>query len=100
MIIQTITSNNFVDAFQHAGRDKQFSYEGKIALYNFLEDTYSHENYELDVIEICGSFSEYEDLEEFHQDYDPEIYPDLEAIECIGDWQVIPTRSGSFIISE
>ena len=64
----------------------------------FLEDTYSHENYELDIIEICGSFSEYEDLEEFQEDYDPEDYPDLEAIQ--NNLCMIPTRSGSFIISE
>ena len=97
-MIQTITSNNFVDAFQHAGRDKQFSYEGKIALYDWLEDNI--ENYELDVIGLCCEFSEYANIEEFHQDYDPEIYIDLEAIECLGHWRVIPTRSGSFIISQ
>jgi len=95
-MISTITSNNFVDAFQHAGRDKHFSYEGKIALYDWLEDNI--ENYELDVIAICCEFSEYEDLEEFHQDYDPEDYPDLEAIE--NSKRMIPTRSGSFIISQ
>ena len=97
-MIQTITSNNFVDAFQHAGRDKQFSYEGKIALYEWLEDTYEGANHELDVIGLCCQFSEYEDLEEFQEDYDPEDYPDLEAIQ--NNLCMIPTRSGSFIISE
>ena len=95
-MIQTITSSNFVDAFQHAGRDKQFSYEGKIALYEWLEENMP--DYELDVIGLCCEFSEYEDLEEFHQDYDPEDYPDIEAIENVA--RVIPTRSGSFIISQ
>ena len=97
-MIQTITSNNFIDAFQLAGREKQFSYEGKVALYDWLEENI--ENYELDVIGLCCEFSEYANIEEFHQDYDPEIYIDLEAIECLGHWQVIPTRSGSFIISQ
>jgi len=64
---KTITSNNFVDAFQHAGRDKQFSYEGKIALYNWLEDNI--ENYELDVIAICCDYSEYETKKELLDDY-------------------------------
>ena len=95
-MIQTITEQKFVDAFQHAGRDKQFSYEGKIALYEWLEESMS--DYELDIIGLCCEFSEYEDLEEFHQDYDPEDYPDLEAID--NSKRMIPTRSGSFIISQ
>ena len=98
MIIEQITSSKFVDAFLHAGRDKQFSYEGKIALYNFLEDTYQGTTHELDIIGYCCQFSEYEDLEEFQKDYDPEDYSDLETIE--NNLCMIPTRSGSFIISE
>jgi len=47
---------------------------------------------------LCCQFSEYEDLEEFQEDYDPEDYPDLETIE--NNLCMIPTRSGSFIISE
>jgi len=95
-MIQTITEQKFVDAFLHAGRDKQFSYEGKLALYEWLEE--SMPDYELDVIGLCCEFSEYGDLEEFHQDFDPEEYPDIEAIE--NTRRVILTRSGSFIISE
>ena len=95
-MIQTITEQKFVDAFLHAGRGKQFSYEGKLALYDWLEE--SMPDYELDVIGLCCEFSEYEDLEEFHQDFDPEEYPDIEAIE--NTRRVILTRSGSFIISE
>ena len=91
-----LNQDNFIDAFQLAGRDKQFSFEGKVALYNWLEENI--ENYELDVIAICCEFSEYEDLEEFHQDFDPEDYPDIEAIE--NTRRVILTRSGSFIISQ
>ena len=91
-----LNQDNFIDAFQHAGRGKQFSFEGKVALYEWLEDNI--ENYELDVIGLCCEFSEYEDLEEFHQDFDSEDYPDLEAIE--NSKRVILTRSGSFIISE
>ena len=98
MIIEQITSNKFVDAFLHAGRDKQFSYEGKIALYDWLEDLYQGTTHELDIIGLCCQFSEYEDLEEFQEDYDPEDYPDLETIE--NNLCMIPTRSGSFIISE
>jgi len=95
-MFKTITSNNFVDAFLHAGRDKQFSYEGKIALYEWLEENMP--DYELDIIDLCCEFSEYEDLEEFHEDFDSEDYPDIEAIENVA--RVIPTRSGSFITSQ
>jgi len=91
-----LNQDNFIDAFLHAGKDKKFSFEGKVALYEWLEDNI--ENYKLDVIGLCCEFSEYEDLEEFHKDYDPEDYPDIEAIENVA--RVIPTRSGSFITSQ
>lgn len=53
---QTITESQFKDAFKHAGRQNNFSYEALTALYEFLEDNY--ENYELDIIELCCAWSE------------------------------------------
>ena len=50
----------------------------------------------LDVIEICGAYSEYKDLAEFHNDHDKEDYPDIEAIE--GRTTVVNIGGGGFII--
>lgn len=57
---QTINLHDFRQAFQNAGRENQFSYEGLERLYEFLiqyeDDT--GEELELDVIALCCDYSE------------------------------------------
>ena len=66
----TVSQNDFLDAFKKL-RPDNFSYEGLIALYdhieNFEEDT--DKEMELDVIDLCCNFTEYENLEEYKQSY-------------------------------
>ena len=54
MIVTTVTSNDFHDAF-NAMRPDQFSYDALTAMFNFFEE-YSEdtgEPFELDVTAIC-----------------------------------------------
>lgn len=59
-IVQTLTFCQFCDAFRDMGRQDQFSYAGKQALFDYLEE-YSDctgEPVELDVIALCCDYSE------------------------------------------
>jgi hypothetical protein len=78
-MINTINKYEFRDAFQKMGRGDQFSYEGLIALFDYLEmlEDDIGEPIELDVISLCCEYSEYENLKEFQDDYGDE-YESLE----------------------
>ena len=94
---QSINLYNFQEAFQRI-RPDNFSYEGLRALFEYLEDLEEDmgEELELDVIAICCDYTEYESLEEFHNSYSAEDYPDLEAI--ADSTQFIQIDDDSFII--
>ena len=81
-MINTINKYEFRDAFHKMGRGEQFSYEGLIALFDYLEmlEDDIGEPIELDVISLCCEYSEYENLKEFQNDYGDE-YESLEDIE-------------------
>ena len=66
----TINQNDFLDAFKKL-RPNNFSYEGLIALYNYLEDYEQgvDEVLELDVIAFCCDYSEWDNLEEYKKSY-------------------------------
>jgi hypothetical protein len=73
-MINTINKYEFSDAFHKMGRGDQFSYEGLIALFDYLEmlEDDIGEPIELDVISLCCEYSEYENLKEFQDDYGDE----------------------------
>ena len=58
---QTVTRSGFAQAFHNANRGDNFSHAGLDALYDYLTELESDtgEEYELDVIALCGDFSEY-----------------------------------------
>ena len=66
----TVNQTDFIDAFKKL-RPDNFSYEGLVALYNYIENLEQDtgEEFELDVIAFCCSYSEYKDLEEYKQNY-------------------------------
>ncbi len=81
-MIQTINQYQFEQAFKNMGRDNQFSYEGKKALFEYLEQ-YEEETgtpVELDVIALCCEYTEYKSLAEFQKDYSDK-YESIEDIE-------------------
>jgi len=63
---QTIGLSDFRDAFIHAGRKENFSYEALELLFNMCEEI--DENMELDVIALCCEYYE-NDLETVISEY-------------------------------
>jgi hypothetical protein len=96
----TVNQNDFVDAFKQAGREDSYSYEGKVALFNYFEEyeESTEQEIELDVIAICCEFTEYESLEEFHKNYDKEDYETIDDIEQAT--LVIRIDDSAFIIQD
>jgi len=67
---QQINFNDFCNAFRDMDRDNQFSYEGKRALFDYLEayEEDTGESLELDVIALCCDYTEasYEEIAEMY----------------------------------
>lgn len=57
---QKITKSMFHDAFRNYGRLENFSYEGREALFDFLEECHEDEEVglELDIISLCCDYSQ------------------------------------------
>jgi hypothetical protein len=74
---KTINFYDFEDAFKKYDRDINFSYDGKRALFDYLEELEkgSEEEMELDVIGLCCDFSEYKSAYEAMEQYQPEDMP-------------------------
>ena len=66
----TVNQTDFIDAFKKL-RPDNFSYEGLDALYNYIENLEQDtgEEFELDVIAFCCSYSEYKNLDEYKKNY-------------------------------
>lgn len=96
---RTVNVYDFRQAFKDMGRNDSFTYEGLGALFEYFEglEEDTGEEMELDVIGICGEFSEYEDLKEFQENYGEE-YKTLEDIE--ERTIVIPIDNKRFIIQD
>jgi len=96
MLVKTISKYQFRDCFPDS-RKNSFTYDGFLALYDYLDEMYEGQTFEVDPVAICGDFSEYEDIEEFRKDYG-EDYQDIEDIEY--ETIVIPIDDYSFIIQK
>ena len=71
-ITQTeISVMDFQRAFIDANRAHSFTNEGLDGLYEYLEgfDDSRGEEYELDVIELCGEYSEYASVDKYLAEY-------------------------------
>jgi len=96
---KSVYKNEFVDAFKEMNREENFSYEGREALFDYLEEYEEEtgEEVELDVIALCCDYTEYESIEEFNNNYGK----DCESIEDIRDYtQVIKINDNKFIIQD
>ena len=99
---QAVSNYDFEQAFNAMGRGDQFSYAGKKALFNYLEEYEEScgEEIELDVIALCCEFTEYANLAELQQSYtDITSMDDLRdntTVICIGD----DNGSDGFIIQD
>jgi hypothetical protein len=68
---KTITENSFISAFDECNRGNNFSYEGRKALFNYLEEIDLEQ--ELDVIALCCEFVEYANEEEYLKEYSTDL---------------------------
>ncbi len=80
-IYQTVNESAFHDAFRDMGRKDQFSYEGRKALFEYLESLAEDcaTPMELDVIALCCDYSE-EKLSNIKVNY-----TDIETLEDLQD---------------
>ena len=94
-----VSLSDFRDAFRDYDRDN-FSYDGLEALYNWVTelDGDCGTETELDVIALCCEFTEYENLAEFHQNYNKEDYETFDDIN--NATMVIMIDDDGFIIQD
>ena len=103
MFVKKVEFNDFLQEFKKYGREGQFSQEGKKALFEFLEQLSEDtgQDIELDIINICCNFTEYDSLEDFNIDYGYSIGHDMDSIEDIEYFTlVIPVNNESFIVQD
>ena len=74
----------FCDRFRDMGRNEQFSYDGKKALFEYLEalEEDLDEEIDLDVIALCCEYTEYESIKEYQEDHG-DNYKNLDSIEQV-----------------
>ena len=90
-MIDTVTQTEFVDRFVKIDREDNFSYWGRIALFEYFEQLEEDlgEQIEFDPIAICCEYTEYESLDELNEVYGKEF----EDLDEVSDYtQVIPIR--------
>lgn len=94
-IIKELDFYDFVKEFEDYNRENQFTRLGLSALYDYvleLSDE-SGENYTIDVIELCTTFTEYEGVGQALRDYDLHNYHQLAESTVI-----LPLDDGNIII--
>lgn len=100
---QTITFSQFVDAFRDMRRENNFTYEGKKALFEYLEEYEASTGtaVELDIIALCCEYSEYSSFEELKDEYDLESDDFDEAMnELDQNTMVISREEGCILIQQ
>jgi hypothetical protein len=101
-MVQSINVYSFRDAFEKMGRKDQFSYEGLGVIYELEEERNEGRTYELDVIDLCGTYSEYEDHIELWKEYsnmfDDDEPSKEEILETIGERTLVRKFEGGIII--
>jgi len=96
---QTVNFSEFCDGFRDMNRNDNFSYDGKVALFEYLEELENDcgTEIEFDVIALCCGYTEYESLEEFHKNYDKGTYPNLDTLR---DYTQVIEFDKGFIIAD
>ena len=80
---RTVSFSMFCDEFRTTDRKEYFSYDGLRALFDSLEEYEDScgEEIELDIIGLCGDFTEYENLDAFRSEYGKgDDYPTIDKI--------------------
>ena len=97
----TVNFSDFVDGFQKIGRGNQFSYDGLITLFNFLENLEEEdgEEIEFDPIGICSEFTE-TTVPEFNSDYGTKFSSIEEIEEYLGKHTSVIGKTENSIVFE
>lgn len=97
-IYRQINEHAFIDAFRDMGRNEQFSYEGKKALFEYLEQLAEDmgEPIELDVIALCCDYSDYATIEEYNHEYGTE-FEDWDAVAQETTVILVPNTQGAIV---
>ena len=101
----TITESEFLDAFRGGNGwsdtyKNNFSYPGLLALFQYLEsyEDDTGEKLKFDRADIAQRYSEYDNLMEFHSEYDK---PEVKTLNDLSDHTIvinIPGRLNAFIM--
>ena len=73
-MIETVTRTRFINWFRQSNTYKnQFSFEAQFALYDYFEELEldTGEQLQYDPIAICCDYTEYANLEEYNENYQP-----------------------------
>ena len=72
---EEISFCTFCDRFREMNRDNNFSYEGKKALFEFLEEyeEQTGKEIEFDVIALCCDYNEYKNIKEYLENYSSDV---------------------------
>lgn len=92
-----VSFTDFCDRWRSHDRNESFSYKGKRALFDWLEEyeESTGEEMELDVIALDCEFAEYDDLAAFCKDYGK----DFEGVDALRDeTTVIDVEGGRIIV--
>ena len=83
---QTVNFGDFCDAFRAFDRQDQFSYGGKRALFDYLEDLEAQtgERIELDVVALCCGYTE-STFDDIRRDYSLGDMSDEDVADWISD---------------
>lgn len=103
MLVKKVSFYDFLEEFKRHGRENQFSYEAKRALFEYLNELSEDlgEPIELDIIALCCEFSEYQSLQDFNNDYSYSLGHDVDCINDIYNYTtVIQIDKNSFIIQD
>ena len=101
-MITQVTFNDFVDAFKSHNREENFSYAGLQALFDYASEWQDGNGnpWELDVIEICCDFTEYETATEAAAAYGRWCYEDeAPALQWLENQTIVINFDGGVIVA-
>ena len=86
-------------AFDDYGRGEQFTIEGRITLFNYLDGITEDTGVpiKLDVIALCCEYAEYANIAEYNKDYGKPV-ASIEEIENLTTVIRIPDEEGFLIL--
>ena len=97
---QTISKNEFIEAFKRAGRGEQFSREALSEIFDWItsveQDT--GEETELDVVEVCCNWTEYETAGEAAQAYGLDSDNEEAALRCLSNATTVLECDGGSVV--